>query len=93
VDAGSNVEFMALARDKSWALVISQQQKQSIGGGKFRDLRRHLKSWAEFEFKHFEAIQSQNVALARLSRAVGEPLVAPAPAPAEEEPAPGGSKR
>lgn len=92
VDAESDVEFMELARDKSWSLVISQQQKQSVGGGKFRDLRRHLKSWAEFEFKHFEAIQTQNVALARLSRAVGEPLAAP-PAPTRAAPpASGGEK-
>lgn len=73
-DAEDDAEFMELARDKSWALVVSQQQKQSIGGGEFRDLRRHLQKWAEFEFKHFEAIYARNAALARLSRAVGTPL-------------------
>jgi outer membrane protein TolC len=78
-DARGDADFMELARDKSWALVVSQQQKQSIGGGKFRDLRRHLKSWAEFQFKHFEAIMAQNAALARLSRAVGTPLASKPP--------------
>lgn len=73
-DAEDDAEFMELARDKSWALVVSQQQKQSIGGGEFKDLRRHLENWAQFEFKHFEAIYARNAALARLSRAVGTPL-------------------
>jgi outer membrane protein TolC len=79
VDARDDADFMQRARDKSWQLVVSQQQKQSVGGGEFRDLRRHLRSWAEFEFEHFEAIVAQNVALARLARAVGTPLVDPSP--------------
>lgn len=77
VDARERVTFMALARDKSWQLVVSQQQKESLGGGDFGDLRRALQSWAEYEFKHFEAIQGQNVATAKLSRAVGVALSGP----------------
>ncbi|TPV96573.1 MAG: TolC family protein [Myxococcales bacterium FL481] len=77
VEAGERVAFMALARDKTWQLVVSQQQKETVGGGDFGELRRALQSWAEYEFKHFEAIQAQNVAVAKLARAVGRPLVAP----------------
>ncbi|MEE9382200.1 MAG: TolC family protein [Nannocystaceae bacterium] len=77
VEARDRTMFMAMARDKSWQLVVSQQQKATVGGGDFGDLRRALTGWAEYEFKHFEAIQRQNIALAKLSRAVGLPLVAP----------------
>lgn len=84
-DASDDVQFMSIARDKSWQLVISQQQKASIGDADFKDLQKALRSWAEYQFKHFEAIQAHNVALAKLSRSVGEPLVgAPPPAKAAD---------
>jgi outer membrane protein TolC len=72
--AEADMEFTALARDKSWQLLISQQQKSSVGGGDYSDLQKALRKWAEFEFKHFESIQRRNVAVAKLSRAVGSPL-------------------
>lgn len=79
-DASDDVAFMGIARDKSWQLVISQQQKDSIGDADFKDLQKALRSWAEYQFKHFEAIQAHNVALAKLSRSVGEPLAGAVPA-------------
>ena len=69
-DAG----FAAMARDKSWQLVVTEQQRQTVGEPDFNELRKALVQWAEYEFEHFEAIQKQNVALARLERATGTPL-------------------
>lgn len=77
LDAEQQMAFAAKARDKSWQLVISEQASGSIGVTDFDDLRRALKKWAEFEFQFFEAVMNRNAALARLSRAVGVPLVAP----------------
>lgn len=77
LDAEQQMAFAELARDKSWRLVVSEQTSQSIGASDFDDLRKALTKWAEFEFQHFEAIMNRNIALAKLSRAVGTPLTAP----------------
>ncbi|PRP91974.1 Outer membrane efflux protein [Enhygromyxa salina] len=74
IDAEQQLRFAELARDKTWRLVVSEQTSGSIGASDFDDLRKALTQWAEFEFKRFEAIMNRNVALARLSRAVGVPL-------------------
>ncbi len=81
-DARADRELMEIARDRSWALVLSLRTKSSVGDADFDKLRRALQSWAEYEFRSFEAVHGYNVALARLARAVGRPLTAPAlPAP------------
>jgi outer membrane protein TolC len=72
--ARDDAEFAALAREKSWQLVITEQQRDTIGGADFDKLSKALIAWAEYEFEHFEAIQTQNVALAALERAVGDTL-------------------
>ena len=77
IDAEQQLRFAELARDKSWKLVVSEQTSASIGVAEFDDLTKALKQWAEFEFQRFEAVMKRNVALARLSRAVGVPLAAP----------------
>ncbi len=76
VDARGAIELVERAAKKSWALVLSQQAKQSIGGGDFAKLRRALQQWAEYEFKRAEAAHAHNVALARLSRVTGTDLTA-----------------
>lgn len=83
LDAEQQLRFAEIARDKSWKLVVSEQTSASIGSSDFDDLRKALTSWAEFEFKRFEAIMMRNTALAKLSRAVGVPLAAPPGQPAE----------
>ncbi|EDM80349.1 hypothetical protein PPSIR1_11255 [Plesiocystis pacifica SIR-1] len=80
LDAEQQMAFMTLARDKSWKLVVSEQAADSVGTANFNDLRKALEKWAGFEFALFEAIMNRNAAIAGLSRAVGAPLVEPAPA-------------
>ncbi len=63
------------AIDLTWKLVVSGQQKDSVGGGNATELLRNLKQWYEKRFEHARAIQAHNEALARLSRAVGTQLV------------------
>jgi len=90
--------LIAGARDRSWSLVLDQRAKQSIGSGDFTKLRSSLRQWAEYEFKRLEAIANHNIAVARLSRAVGVSLQrAATPAQSEdrarssEDPGPGTS--
>jgi outer membrane protein TolC len=78
--------FAQLARDKSWQLVVSEQARSTISEPDFDALRKALIAWAEFEFAHFEAIQTQNVALATLERAVGKTLTSDDLPPADESP-------
>ena len=60
--------------DLAWKLVVSGQQKDTVGAGNAGDLLRHLKRWYELRFEHARAIQAHNEALAKLSRAVGTQL-------------------
>lgn len=86
--AEQSVKLTAQASKKAKQLVVDQQVKQTVGGGNFTELERALVRWAEWRFKHFEAIHAHNVALAGLSRAVGAPLqAAPRPGPASSPPA------
>lgn len=62
------------ARERAWSLVLDQRAKRSIGSGDFNKLRSSLRQWAEYEFKRLEAIAAHNIAVARLSRAVGVSL-------------------
>lgn len=78
-DAKADAELLALARDKSWSLVLSEQASGTVGAGDFKDLQKALEQWARFEFRRVQAVQSHNVALAKLSRAVGSSLGARIP--------------
>jgi outer membrane protein TolC len=75
VEARYDLVTYAEAMDLSWKLVVSGQQKDTVGGGNATELLRNLKQWYEKRFEHARAIQAHNEALARLSRAVGTQLV------------------
>lgn len=89
--AEQSVKLTAQASKKAKQLVVDQQVKQTVGGGNFSELEKALVRWAEWRFKHFEAIHAHNVALASLSRAVGAPVQAPAKPAAPVMPAPAAS--
>lgn len=74
VEAEYLIASHAEAVDLSWRLVVSGQQKDSIGGGNASDLLRHLEKWYKRRFEYSQAVQTHNDALARLSRAVGAHL-------------------
>ncbi len=74
VDAEQRMRFTEIAREKAWKLVVSEQASSSVGAGNFEQMRKALTQWAEFEFKHFEAIMRRNTAVAKLARSVGTPL-------------------
>jgi len=71
IQAKHLVETYAEAVDLSWRLVVSGQQKDSVGGGNASDLLRNLEKWYKRRFDYEQAIYSYNDAIARLSRAVG----------------------
>lgn len=74
VDAGATVELRKLGTREAWKLVVSQDQKDSVGGGNAGELLRALEKWYKWRFAHVEAVGQHNIAAARLSRAVGVPL-------------------
>jgi outer membrane protein TolC len=91
VQAKHLVDTYDKAVDLSWRLVVSGQQKDTVGGGNASDLIRNLEKWYRRRFDHAQAIYSYNDAVARLSRAVGTQLGherLPATAPAGSPPAP-----
>jgi len=63
--------------DLSWKLVVSAQQKDTIGGGDAEELVKYLEKWYRKRFELAEAVQLHNQAVARLSRAVGTQLAVP----------------
>lgn len=71
IEAKHNVATYGEAVDLSWRLVVSGQQKDSVGGGNASDLLRNLEKWYKRRFEYEQAIYSYNDAVARLSRAVG----------------------
>lgn len=76
-------ERMALSRratDLSWQLVVSLEQRDMVGGGDAEKLLRALTGWYQKRFEAAQAIHDHNEAVARLSRATGTSLVAPADA-------------
>ncbi len=85
LEAERAFSLTAKAIRKSKQLVVDLQLKQTVGGGDFIELERALTRWAEWRFKHFEAIHAQNVAIAALSRSVGVSLQDPAIAAAAAE--------
>ncbi|MEZ4450009.1 MAG: TolC family protein [Nannocystaceae bacterium] len=76
VQAQRAIEVTAQASKKSRQLVVDLQVKETVGGGNLKELERALTRWAEWRFKHYQAIMTHNSALASLSRAVGAALVA-----------------
>ena len=74
VQAKHLVDTYDEAVDLSWRLVVSGQQKDSVGGGNATDLLRNLEKWYKRRFDYAQAIYSYNDAVARLSRAVGTQL-------------------
>jgi outer membrane protein TolC len=79
LEAHETIEIRDRARSASWRLVVSQQQKDTIGGGNSTELLRALEKWYKWRFAHVEAIGQHNIAAARLARAVGTPLWAASP--------------
>jgi outer membrane protein TolC len=77
VEAKHIVQKAREAVDWSWKLVVSGEQRDTIGGGNTTELLRALEKWYRKRFELEEAIQAHNDALARLSRAVGTALAVP----------------
>lgn len=76
------------AADLAWKLVVSQEQRDSVGGGNAKDLVRALEKWFDWRYKAAKATLEFNAALSRLSRTVGEPVAEPAfePRPDRDRP-------
>lgn len=79
VQAQRRIDLTAKASKKSKQLVVDLQVKETVGGGNLKELERALTRWAEWQFKHFQAIMAHNTALAELSRVVGRSLSVTAP--------------
>lgn len=78
LQAQRSITLTEQASKRSKQLVVDLQVKETVGGGDLKELQRALTRWAEWRFKHFQAIMAHNVALANLSRAVGQHLSAAA---------------
>lgn len=74
VDARATIDLRDRARKRSWQLVVSQEQKDTVKGGNAGELLRALEKWYRNRFAHVEAVAQHNLAAARLARAVGAPL-------------------
>lgn len=86
LDATETIDVRDRARKRSWQLVVSQEQKDTVGGGNSGELLRALEKWYKLRFSHVQAVAEHNLAAARLARAVGAPLwgpSAPSTAPAD----------
>lgn len=90
VEAQHLVDTYAEATDLRWRLVVSGQQKDTVGGGNASDLLRNLEKWYKTRFDYARAIYGYNDALARLSRAVGTQLARERTAAPTPETASGG---
>ncbi|HID37532.1 MAG TPA: hypothetical protein EYP39_09215, partial [Ghiorsea sp.] len=60
IQAKHLVETYGEAVDLSWRLVVSGQQKDSVGGGNASDLLRNLEKWYKRRFDYEQAIYSYN---------------------------------
>jgi outer membrane protein TolC len=74
IDSRHRMALCDRAAKTSWKLVVSQEQRDTVGGGDADDVVRALEKWYEWRFRALEAVQAYNVALASLSRAVGTSL-------------------
>lgn len=68
------VELSEMAISRARRLIATQEAKASVGEADFEKLNRSLESWAKLEFERLSAISRHNAAVAKLSRAVGQPL-------------------
>lgn len=80
------------SRKRAWQLVISQEQKETVGGGSTAELLRQLEKWYRLRFSQVEAIANHNIAAAKLSRAVGVPLWGTDARAAAKDAAPAGAR-
>lgn len=78
VEAEHRIGLASRATDLNWRLVISFEQRDMVGSGDTDQLLRALKDWYKKRFEEAEAIHAHNEAVARLARATGTPLIAPA---------------
>lgn len=78
VEAEHRIGLAERATELNWQLVISFEQRDMVGSGDTDQLLRALKDWYKKRFEEAEAIHAHNEAVARLARATGTPLVAPA---------------
>lgn len=78
VEATHVIELKRHAIELAWKLVVSAQQKDTLGGGNAGELVKYLETWYRKRFELAEAIQHHNQAVARLSRAVGTQLASTA---------------
>lgn len=74
IEATHVIELKRHAIALAWKLVVSAQQKDTLGGGNAGELVKYLETWYRKRFELAEAIQHHNHAVARLSRAVGTQL-------------------
>jgi len=81
VEARHKIDLYERASQTSWKLVVSQEQRDTVGGGNSNELVRALEKWYRWRFRRAEAVQAHNDALARLARAVGTDLIDRTPAP------------
>lgn len=77
IEAHHTIELQRRAADLAWRLVVSQEQKDTVGGGDSFQLLRGLETWYRRRFDYIEAVGAYNQALAALARAVGTPLTEP----------------
>jgi outer membrane protein TolC len=92
ISARKDVELTDLGIRRARRLVAAHEAKATLGDASYRDLSRALTRWAEFEFEALRARANQNLALARLARAVGSSLT-PATARAPSGRTPGVSTK
>ncbi len=92
VEADHRIALSQRATDLSWKLVVSLEQRDTVGAGDAEALIRALKDWYKRRFARAEAIHAHNEAVARLARATGSSLIAHSPqgarSPAKGGPAP-----
>lgn len=81
-----DVDLTSQASQKARSIVVQLQVRESVGGGDFKKLGDALKDWAEWRFKHLQALYLHNVAAAELSRAVGTSVATSPPAKRPEGP-------
>ena len=74
VEAMHRISLGKRAVDVGWKLVVSSQQRDTIGSGDASELLKNLEKWYKLRFDFAEAIVAHNQAVARLSRAVGTQL-------------------
>ena len=67
-----NVQQRAVQLSRT--LVVSGETRDAVGGGDAGELLRSLEKWYLRRFDYVEAVHQYNLALARLSRAVGASL-------------------